>query len=60
MSVHRLANSGILPADHPQLGLPMVILESDLNLAEVQRAVTCLKAGHARPLPEDRRQIKMF
>jgi len=60
MSVHRLVNSGILPADHPQPGLPMVIQESDLDLAEVQRAVRSLKAGHARPLPEDPRQLKMF
>jgi DNA invertase Pin-like site-specific DNA recombinase len=60
MSVHRLVNSGILPADHPQPGLPMVILEGDLDLAEVQRAVRSLKAGHARPLPEDPRQLKMF
>jgi DNA invertase Pin-like site-specific DNA recombinase len=60
MSVHRLVNSGILPADHPQPGLPMVILEGDLDLAEVQRAVRSLKAGHARPLPEDPGQLKMF
>jgi hypothetical protein len=60
MSVHRLVNSGILPAEHPQPGLPMVILEGDLDLAEVQRAVRSLKAGHARPLPEDSRQLKMF
>ena len=60
MSVHRLVHSGILPADHPQPGLPMVILESDLDLAEVQRAVRSLKAGYARPLPEDPRQLKLL
>ena len=60
MSVHRLVSSGILPAEQPQRGLPMVILETSLDLAEVQRAVISLKAGHTRPLPEDPRQLKFF
>ena len=60
MSVHRLVSSGVLPAEQPQRGLPMVILATDLDLAEVQRAVKSLKAGHTRPLPEDPRQIKLF
>jgi hypothetical protein len=60
MSVHRLVCSGILPAEQPQRGLPTVISAADLELAEVQRAVKSLKAGHTRPLPEDPRQLKFF
>ncbi len=60
MSVHRLVNSRILPAEQPQRGLPMVITASDLDDPEVQRAVLSLKAGHTRPLPEDPRQLKFF
>ena len=60
MSVHRLVGSGILPAEQPQRGLPMVISTADLDLPEVQRAVLSLKAGHTRPLPEDPRQLKFF
>jgi DNA invertase Pin-like site-specific DNA recombinase len=60
MSVHRLVNSGILPAEQPQRGLPMVITATDLSLPEVKRAVMSLKAGHIRPLPDDPRQLKLF
>jgi DNA invertase Pin-like site-specific DNA recombinase len=60
MSVHRLVGSGILPAEQPQRGLPMVISVHDLTLVEVQRAVQSLKAGHTCPLPEDPRQLKLF
>lgn len=60
MSVHRLVGSGILPAEQPQRGLPMVISAADLALPEVCRAVMSLKAGHTRPLPEDPRQLKFF
>ena len=60
MSVHRLVSSGILPAEQPQRGLPMVISAPDLELVEVQRAVMSLKAGHTRPLPDDPRQLKLF
>jgi DNA invertase Pin-like site-specific DNA recombinase len=60
MSVHRLVYSGILPAEQPHRGLPMVILTSDLDHAGVQRAVSALKSGHARPLPDDPRQTRFF
>ncbi len=60
MSVHRLVRSGILPAEQPQRGLPMVITATDLSLPEVQRAVMSLKAGHIRPLPDDPSQLKLF
>jgi DNA invertase Pin-like site-specific DNA recombinase len=60
MSVHRLVCAGILPAEQPDQGLPMVISTLDLSAEQVQRAVSALKAGHTRPLPEDPRQIKLF
>jgi DNA invertase Pin-like site-specific DNA recombinase len=60
MSVHRLVGSGILPAEQPDRGLPMVISTLDLNKEELQRAVSALRAGHARPLPDDPRQAKLF
>lgn len=60
MSVHRLVSSGILPAEQPDRGLPMVISTSDLYKEELDRAVLALRAGHTRPLPDDPRQIKLF
>jgi hypothetical protein len=60
MSVHRLVNSGILPAERPHRGLPMVICTSDLHNEELQRAVSALSAGHRRPLPDDPRQRRFF
>jgi hypothetical protein len=60
MSVHRLVYSGILPAERPARGLPMVILNSDLRHEAVQRAVLALRAGQARPLPDNPRQAKLF
>jgi DNA invertase Pin-like site-specific DNA recombinase len=60
MSVHRLVSSGILPAEQPQRGLPMVITATDLSLLEVEQAVMSLQAGHIRPLPDDPRQLKLF
>jgi DNA invertase Pin-like site-specific DNA recombinase len=60
MSVHRLVGSGILPAEQPAPGLPMVISILDLNKEELQRAVSALLAGHARPLADDPRQTTLF
>jgi DNA invertase Pin-like site-specific DNA recombinase len=60
MSVHRLVRSGILPAEQPHRGLPMVITTTVLSLPDVKRAVKSLKAGHIRPLPEDPNQLKLF
>jgi DNA invertase Pin-like site-specific DNA recombinase len=60
MSVHRLVYGGILPAERPDRGLPMVISTSDLHHEPVRRAVSALRAGHARPLPDDPRQTKLF
>jgi DNA invertase Pin-like site-specific DNA recombinase len=60
MSVHRLVQSGVLPAEQPDRGLPMVISTSNLHQEELQRAVSALRAGHTRPLPDDPRQAKLF
>ena len=60
MSVHRLVSNGILPAEQPDRGLPMVISTSDLYKEELERAVMALRTGHTRPLPDDPRQIKLF
>lgn len=60
MSVHRLVYSGILPAERPDRGLPMVISTSNLHHEQVQRAVSALRTGHTRPLPDDPRQAKFF
>jgi hypothetical protein len=60
MSVHRLVCTGILSAEQPDRGLPMVISASTLGDEHVQRAVSALLAGRARPLPDDPRQIQLF
>jgi DNA invertase Pin-like site-specific DNA recombinase len=60
MSVHRLVCVGILPAEQPQPGLPMVITADDLLLNDVQRAVIRLKSSHTRPLPDHPNQLKLF
>jgi len=60
MSVHRLVQSAILSAEQPDRGLPMVISTSDLHREELQRAVSALRAGRTRPLPDDPRQTKLF
>jgi len=60
MSVHRLVYCGILPAERPARGLPMVILDTGLHHEHVQRAVSALRAGRPRPLPDDPRQAKLF
>jgi DNA invertase Pin-like site-specific DNA recombinase len=60
MSVHRLVKHGILSAEQPHPGLPMIISSSELDREEVQSAVSRLKSGHSRPLPDDPRQLSMF
>ena len=60
MSVHRLVRAGILPAEQPHRGLPMVISRASLEEELVQRAVQAVKSGHPRPLPDDPRQRKLF
>ena len=60
MSVSRLVQGGIIPAEQPREGLPSVILEHDLHLPEVQRVVRHLKASNNRPLPADPNQLSLF
>ena len=60
MSVHRLVKHGILSAEQPHPGLPMIISASDLDREQVQSAVSRLKSGHSRPLPDDPRQLNLF
>lgn len=60
MSVHRLVQQGILPAEQPAPGFPMVILQSDLARAEVQQAVHRIQLNLPRPLPADPNQLNLF
>jgi len=56
MSVTRLVQEGILPADQPNSGLPAVIQAKDLNLSEVEKAVKGIKL----PLPQHPDQLNLF
>lgn len=60
MSVTRLVQAGVLPAEQPLPGLPAVISRDDLNLADVQEAVKELKTSHNRPLTQDPNQLSLF
>ena len=60
MSVHRLVQSAILPADQPSPGLPCIIRESDLAAPEVQQAVHRIRSNLPKPLPADPNQRKLF
>ena len=60
MSVHRLVQRGILPAEQPAAGFPFVIRQSDLSLPEVEEAVRRILLNLPRPLPDDPNQLKLF
>lgn len=60
MSITRLVQIGIIPAEQPQPGLPTVIKRDDLCLDRVQRAVTLLKDSNNRPLSHDPNQLNLF
>ena len=60
MSVHRLVQGGILPAEQPAPGFPFVIRQSALFLSEVQEAVRRIRLSLPRPLPADPNQLKLF
>jgi DNA invertase Pin-like site-specific DNA recombinase len=60
MSVTRLVQAGILPAEQPLPGLPAVISRDDLNLDDVKQAVQELKTSHNRPLTHDPKQLSLF
>jgi DNA invertase Pin-like site-specific DNA recombinase len=60
MSVHRLVQRGILPAEQPAPGFPLVIRQSDLSRSEVQEAARRIQLSLPRPLPADPNQLKLF
>jgi DNA invertase Pin-like site-specific DNA recombinase len=60
MSVHRLVQRDILPAEQPAAGFPFVIRQSDLSLPKVQDAVHRIQRSLPRPLPDDPSQLKLF
>ena len=60
MSITRLIQAGILPAEQPLPGLPSVICEDDLHLREVQRTVHDLKTSNNRPLTQDPKQLSLY
>jgi hypothetical protein len=60
MSVTRMLQAGVLPAEQPLPGLPAVISRDDLNLDDVKRAVQELKTSHNRPLTQDPNQLSLF
>jgi hypothetical protein len=60
MSVHRLVQAGILPAEQPAPGFPFVIRQSDLSPAVVQDAVQRIQLNLPRPLPDNPNQLRLF
>ena len=60
MSVTRLIQTGVLPAEQPVPGLPAVISREDLKLTDVKEAVKELKTSHNRPLTQDPNQLSLF
>jgi predicted DNA-binding protein (MmcQ/YjbR family) len=59
MSVHRLIQHGILPAEHFP-GLPSVIKSSDLGQEQVQQAILAIRRRGNSPLPADPKQLSLF
>jgi DNA invertase Pin-like site-specific DNA recombinase len=60
MSVHRLVQAGILPAEQPAPGLPFVIREAHLSQSQVQEVVRRIQLNLPRPLPADPNQLNLF
>jgi len=60
MSVHRLVQRGVLAAEQPAPGFPMVVRQCDLSRAEVQEAARRIQLSLPRPLPADPNQLKLF
>jgi len=60
MSVHRLVQGGILPAEQPAPGFPFVIRQAHLSLPQVQDVVRRIRLSLPRPLPADPKQLKLF
>lgn len=60
MSMTRLVQAGIIPAEQPQKGMPTFIRQADLSLKRVQCAVAEIKQSGNRPLSHDPNQLKLF
>lgn len=60
MSVHRLVQQRILPAQQPSPGMPCIIRRTDLASAKVQHAAYRIQSSLPRPLPADPDQLKLF
>ena len=60
MSMTRLVQAGIIPAEQPQKGMPAIIRQADLSLKRVQCAVAEIKQSGNRPLSHDQNQRKLF
>ncbi len=60
MSVTRLVQTGILPAEQSLPGLPCVICRDDLHLPHVKQAIQHLKTSNNRPLTQDPNQLSLF
>lgn len=60
MSMTRLVQIGVIPAEQPQPGMPTVIKQSDLDDPRVQRAVNQLKESNNRPLTQHPDQGNLF
>ena len=56
MSVTRLVQAGILPAEQPSPRLPAVVQREALDLPQVKQAAVTLKMSHNRPLTHDPNQ----
>ena len=60
MSMTRLVQSGIIPAEQPRKGMPTVIRKEDLSLKRVQSAIAEIKQTGTRPLTQDPYQQTLF
>lgn len=60
MSMTRLVQIGIIPAEQPHPGMPTVVKQSELDHVRVQQAVVQLQASNNRPLSQDPNQLNLF
>lgn len=60
MSMTRLVQIGVIPAEQRRPGMPTVIKQSELRLERVQLAVQQLKQSNIRPLSQDPNQLNLF
>lgn len=60
MSMTRLVQLGIIPAEQPCKGMPTVIRKEDLSLKRIQTAIAEIKATGKRPLSHAQHQQNLF